>query len=137
MADQAAPRSLQDLHAIVTGGGTGIGAAITRRLAQLGLRVSILGRRAAPLEALCEKIPGTAAFTADVTDPAAVDAAFTKASDTFGPISVLVNNAGVAVSSPFADTSLTDWQRLLDVNLTGPFHCIQAALPAMRVRASP
>lgn len=132
MADQAAPRSLQDLHAIVTGGGTGIGAAITRRLAQLGLRVSILGRRAAPLEALCEQVPGTAAFTADVTDPAAVDAAFTKARDTFGPISVLVNNAGIATSSPFVDTSLTDWQRLLDVNLTGAFHCIQAALPAMR-----
>lgn len=132
MTDPAPPPSLQGLHAIVTGGGTGIGAAITRRLAQLGLRVSILGRRAAPLEALCEQIPGTAAYTADIADPAAVETVFARAGDAFGPISVLVNNAGIALSSPVADTPLGDWQRQLDVNLTGAFLCIQAALPAMR-----
>jgi NAD(P)-dependent dehydrogenase (short-subunit alcohol dehydrogenase family) len=123
---------LKGRHALVTGGGTGIGAAVAKQLAELGLHVSVLGRRRAPLDAFCEEVPHTAAFTADVADAAGVKRAFAAAAETFGPISVLVNNAGMAVTSPFAEAELTDWQRVLNVNLTGAFLCTREVLPTMR-----
>ena len=119
-------------HAIVTGGGTGIGAAAALALAQLGARLTLIGRRAEPLAASARRIAeatGAAAATEclDVTDADGVAAGFAR----IGPAEILVNNAGAAESAPFAKTSLDLLERMLAVNLTGAFLCTQAALPAM------
>jgi NAD(P)-dependent dehydrogenase (short-subunit alcohol dehydrogenase family) len=108
-------------HAIVTGGGTGIGAAIAAALEAEGAAVSRIGRRR---EAL-----GVNGFAADVTDRMQVDAAFAAARAAHGPISILVNNAGAAAGVPFAKVTAGQWRELLAVNLDGVFHCCQAALP--------
>ena len=107
-------------HAIVTGGGTGIGAAIAEALEAEGAVVSRLGRRLDKL--------GPNGFAADVTDRAQVDAAFAAAREKNGPISILVNNAGAAHGAPFAKVSDQLWRDMLAVNLDGMFHCCQAAL---------
>lgn len=122
---------MQGLHAVVTGAGQGIGAAIARALAARGVRLSLLGRRLAPLQALAAELPQAAAIVADVTDPDALARAFAAARERHGPVSILVNNAGQAESAPFGKTSRALWQRMLDVNLSGSFHCMQQALPDM------
>ena len=111
---------LEGRHAIVTGGGTGIGAAIAASLEAEGAHVSRIGRRPQKL--------GAGGFAADVTDRAQVDAAFAAARAAHGPISVLVNNAGAAGGVPFAKVTATQWREMLAVNLDGVFHCCQAAL---------
>ena len=108
-------------HAVVTGGGTGIGAAIAETLEAEGAIVSRIGRRT-------EKL-GANGFVADVTDRNQVDAAFAAARAAHGPISILIPNAGAAESGTFAKTSLETWRKMLAVNLDGVFHCCQAALP--------
>ena len=114
-------------HAVVTGGGTGIGSATARALAGEGARVTLIGRRREPLEIAAT---GTGFFaTADVTDRAQVDRAFAEAREMQGPISILVNNAGAAESAPFAKLTDDGWRRMMGVNLDGVFHCCQAALP--------
>jgi NAD(P)-dependent dehydrogenase (short-subunit alcohol dehydrogenase family) len=119
-------------HALVTGGGRGIGAAIAASLAGAGARVTLLGRTKAELERTAASLPGGAtAVTADVTDPAAVERAFREAREAAGEISILVNNAGLAKSRPLMKSDLAFWRMLLSVNLDGAFHCTQAALPAM------
>lgn len=107
-------------HAIVTGGGTGIGAAIAGKLEAEGAVVSRIGRRP-------EKL-GPNGFAADVTDRTQVEAAFGVAREKNGPISILVNNAGAAHGAPFAKVSEALWREMLAVNLDGMFHCCQAAL---------
>ncbi|WP_442807480.1 SDR family NAD(P)-dependent oxidoreductase [Trinickia soli] len=125
---------LQDLHAVVTGGGSGIGAAIARILVEAGARVTLMGRDLFKLEAQRAAL-GEAhhvhCAAADVTQAAAVEAAFASAREVFGPVDILVNNAGQAQAAPFAKTDLSLWQRMLDVNLTGVYLCTQAALPSM------
>jgi len=111
---------LQGRHAIVTGGGTGIGAAIAAALEAEGASVSRIGRQPERL--------GAGGFAADVTDCAQVDAAFAAARAAHGPISILVNNAGVSAGVPFAKVTETQWREMLAVNLDGVFHCCQAAL---------
>jgi NAD(P)-dependent dehydrogenase (short-subunit alcohol dehydrogenase family) len=123
-------------HALVTGGGSGIGAAIAMELARLGARTTLLGRRPAPLAQQCATIIGTYGTEcrhdgADVTDPAAVASAFAAASEWGGPVDLLVNNAGAAESAPFLKTDLALLERMLAINLRGAFLCTQAALPAM------
>ena len=108
-------------HAIVTGGGTGIGAAIAAALEAQGAAVSRIGRR-------LEKLGG-AGFVADVTDRSQVEAAVAAARAANGPISILVNNAGAAQGAAFAKVTEELWRRMLAVNLDGVFHCCQAALP--------
>jgi NAD(P)-dependent dehydrogenase (short-subunit alcohol dehydrogenase family) len=126
-ADTSAPR-----HALVTGGGSGIGAAIALALVEAGMRVTITGRRLAVLQALVARHPGQMqAVVADVADAQAIEQAFAQARAQFGPIQVLVNNAGQAHSAPFGKTEAALWQQMLSVNLTGTFHCTQAALPDM------
>lgn len=123
---------LNDRHALVTGGGSGIGEAVALALADAGARVTVLGRRAGPLEAVTSQRPGCIeAVTADVADPAQVAAAFAQARERFGPVAILVNNAGQAESAPFLKTDIALWERMLSVNLTGTLVCTQAALPDM------
>ncbi|WP_242538954.1 SDR family NAD(P)-dependent oxidoreductase [Trinickia acidisoli] len=126
--------SLDDMHAVVTGGGSGIGAAIARELVEAGARVTLMGRDAAKLEAQRAELGKSHAIhcvAVDVTQPDAVADAFASARDALGPIDILVNNAGQAQAAPFGKTDLGLWQRMLDVNLTGVFLCTQAALPSM------
>ncbi len=119
-------------HALVTGGGSGIGASIAEALVAAGLRVTITGRRMDVLQALAARFPGQMqAVVADVTDEAAIAQAFAQAKAGFGPVQVLVNNAGQAHSAPFLKTDVALWQQMLSVNLTGTFLCTQAALPDM------
>lgn len=119
-------------HALVTGGGQGIGAAVARALAAEGARVTLLGRRLQPLQDVAATDPGRfQAVAADVADATQVEAAFAAARERFGPVGILVNNAGQARSAPFLRTSAELWQRMLAVNLTGTLLCSQAALPDM------
>lgn len=121
-----------EIHALVTGGGTGIGAAIARRLAASGMKVTVLGRRREPLERVCAESAGIAAVIADITRKEEVAAALVAARAKFGPVHVLVNNAGMARSAPLDKISLDDWQQVLAVNLTGTFICTRAVLDDMR-----
>jgi NAD(P)-dependent dehydrogenase (short-subunit alcohol dehydrogenase family) len=123
---------LADRHTVVTGGARGIGAAIARELAAQGARVTLMGRRWSLLEAAASELKGSHAETVDVTVPESVTHAFARAAARQGPVEVLINNAGQAVSAPFGKTSLQVWERMLAVNLTGPFLCCQAVLPGMR-----
>ena len=119
-------------HALVTGGGSGIGAAVAVALAEAGFRVTVLGRRASALEAVASRHPERMqAVVADITDAAQVTAAFAQARERFGPLSILVNNAGQAQSAPFLKSDAQLWERMISVNLTGTVLCTQAALPDM------
>ncbi len=120
---------LEGLHAVVTGGGSGIGAAIARALASEGARLTLVGRRREALDATAATLPGACVAQADVTDRAAVDAAFASGRAAHGPIAILVNNAGIAPSAPFAKVSPEAWRQTMAVNLDALFHCCQAALP--------
>ncbi|ULX54495.1 3-hydroxyacyl-CoA dehydrogenase [Cupriavidus taiwanensis] len=130
--------TLAGRHALVTGGGRGIGAAIARRLLADGASVTLLGREAGTLQATVQALRGQARagasvsfVTADIADAGSVAHAFAAATEQAGPVAMLVNNAGQAHSAPFLKTDAALWQRMLDVNLTGTFLCTQAALPAM------
>ena len=115
-------------HAVVTGGGTGIGAAIARALAAEGAKLTLVGRRREPLEEVAARI-GALVAPADVTDRTQVEEAFAIARDAQGPATILVNNAGAAAGVPFAKVTPEQWREMLAVNLEGMFHCCQAALP--------
>lgn len=124
-------------HALITGAGTGIGAAVAQVLAQAGCKLTLSGRARDKLErsaeALRASVPGLVVQLApmDVADADAVQAAVQQACAAFGPVHVLVNNAGQARSQPFARTDAQLWQQMLSVNLTGVYHCTQAVLPGM------
>jgi NAD(P)-dependent dehydrogenase (short-subunit alcohol dehydrogenase family) len=124
-------------HALITGAGSGIGAAIALTLAQQGYLITLAGRSRERLQEQAEQIraqvPHLSVCLApmDVTQPESVSAAVEHAQRQLGPIHVLVNNAGQALSQPFSKTNVTLWQQMLDVNLSGTFHCIQAVLPEM------
>jgi NAD(P)-dependent dehydrogenase (short-subunit alcohol dehydrogenase family) len=109
-------------NAVVTGGGSGIGRAIVARLRADGLNVATLDLNPSDDEF---------GFTADVTDRAQVDAALDGIREKLGPVTVLVNSAGLEKFKRFTDLEFADWQRVIDVNLNGVFHCIQAVLPDM------
>lgn len=126
--------SLSGQHAIVTGGGRGIGAAIAAALAQADARVTLMGRTRAALLSEAAKLKsaaGAQAIEVDVAEPESVREAFAEAAREFGPAAILVNNAGQAASAPFGKTDMALWQRLLAVNLTGTFLCSQAVVPGM------
>jgi NAD(P)-dependent dehydrogenase (short-subunit alcohol dehydrogenase family) len=121
-------------HAVVTGGGRGIGAAVATRLVAAGYRVTITGRDASLLAGFAASLGGEGVcnpVTMDVSDRASVDQGMDKARATFGPIAVLVNNAGQAQSAPFLKTDTAMFERMIGVNLMGVFHCTQAVLPDM------
>jgi len=116
-------------HALITGGGSGIGAAIARALAGAGAAISLAGRRLGPLEQVAAQIPRSKPIAADVTDAEACAAMVAAARAAHGPIDILIANAGAAESSPAAKADLSHWRRMIDVNLTGAFLCVKAALP--------
>src|SRR5260370_24345000 len=125
-------KMLAEKHAVVTGGTRGIGAAITRALLAHGARVTMLGRSSAPGKDFAGEQHGEVAYVqADVCDPTALDPAFASAQKRFGPIGILVNNAGQARSAPFLKTDKELWRSMMQVNLDGAFHCTQAVLPGM------
>ena len=131
----AEPRYLAERHAVVTGGGRGIGAAIASHLAALGARVTIVGRSGERLKrtaaAMREGGAEVAAFTCDVTDETSVKEAFADARARFGAPYVLVNNAGQALAAPFLEMTRAQWDRLIAVNLTGTYLCTREVLPSM------
>ena len=119
---------LEGRHALVTGGGTGIGASAATHLNAAGAKVSLLGRRIEPLKALAESLGGTA-IQCDVTDRDRIGAAFDEARAANGPIEILIVNAEIAESAPFHKMTRESWDRIIAVNLTAAFDCAQAALP--------
>ena len=130
---------LSGRHAVVTGGGRGIGAAIAAALARSGATLSVLGRDRARLDAQVAALGGAdraQAIEIDVADETSVRAAFAAVRERFGRVDVLVNNAGQAGSAPLARTDLALWQRMIAVNLTGTFLCTREALPEMIKRGS-
>jgi NAD(P)-dependent dehydrogenase (short-subunit alcohol dehydrogenase family) len=120
--------ALDGLHALVTGGGSGIGAAIARALAKEGAAVSLVGRRKAALVEVAKNLPTATAIVADVTNIADCAAMVETARASHGPIDIVIANAGGAESAPVAKISAEHWQRMIDVNLTGAFLTVQAAL---------
>ena len=108
--------------AVVTGGGSGIGAAIVNRLRSDGYRVAILDLNASDSEF---------SYVADVTDRAQIDAALTAIRTALGPVTILVNAAGKDSFRRFTDISFDEWRKIVDINLNGVFHTIQAVLPDM------
>jgi NAD(P)-dependent dehydrogenase (short-subunit alcohol dehydrogenase family) len=121
--------------AIVTGGGSGIGLAITERLAADGIAVCVLDQHGEAAEEAAAKITaagGTAmGVTADVTDRPGIDAAVERLGAAYGAPTILVNSAGLDGFSSFLKISLESWNRVLEVNLTGTFLCCQAVVPGM------
>ena len=125
-------QALKGKHALVTGGARGIGAAVTRALVAHGAKVTMLGRSAARLPpAELAGGPRVQYVQADVGAPESLPRAFDSARSSFGPIHILVNNAGQASSAPFVKTDLALWRSMMQVNLDSAFQCIHAVLPAM------
>jgi NAD(P)-dependent dehydrogenase (short-subunit alcohol dehydrogenase family) len=128
-------RRLEGRHALVTGAGSGIGAAIARQLSEEGAKVTLAGRRRAPLEEVAASLGDTKRFVADgfdVTDPEAVARGVGAAREALGPITVLVNNAGFARSEPFERTDFAVWQNVISTDLNGVYHVTREVLPGMR-----
>ncbi|MBC2885185.1 SDR family oxidoreductase [Ochrobactrum sp. CM-21-5] len=128
-------RVLAGRHALVTGAGSGIGAAIALRLAHAGASVTLAGRRREPLEAVAAQLDAGSALVAagfDVTDPQAVKAGIEAARAAFGPVGIVINNAGDAPSAPFEKTTAELWNHVMGVDLGGVFNVTQAALPDLR-----
>lgn len=115
-------------HALVTGGGTGIGAATARLLAAEGATVSLVGRRLEPLDAVARETGGKA-YSADLTDRDATEQAFAAAREASGPFDIVVLNAGIADSAPFLRTPRETWDRIIATNLTALFDGAQLTLP--------
>lgn len=121
-------------HVVVTGASRGIGSTIAANLATQGARVSLFGRNAENLHAVSKAVGGTsvaAPLVTDVTDAESVAAAFARAREHFGPVHILINNAGQAASAKFTDTDETLWNRIMAVNLTGTYLCTRQAVTDM------
>jgi NADP-dependent 3-hydroxy acid dehydrogenase YdfG len=129
-------QSLNGKTAVVTGGGTGIGAACALALADAGCRVAILGRREDKLrDTAAQQSAGEpiSVFACDVADRAAVDHIFQQLSESLGRIDILVNSAGVNIAQrSMKELQPSDWDLLLQVNATGAYNCMRSVLPGMR-----
>ncbi len=128
----ASEGALAGRHALITGGGTGIGAAIARTLAGQGAVVTLVGRRIEPIAALAASLPGATAVPGDICEAADVERILAAARAANGPLSILINNAGAAESAPFASLDLAAWRRMMAVNLDGLFAITQGALADLR-----
>jgi 2-hydroxycyclohexanecarboxyl-CoA dehydrogenase len=132
---------MQDLKgktAIVTGGGGGIGGAVSRRFAQEGAQVAVFDMNMQSAQKVAEGIMAAGgvamAFQCDITDREQVDAAIAAAESLLGPIDILVNNAGWDIFKPFTKTVPAEWDKLIAINLTGALHMHHAVLPGMVAR---
>ena len=114
-------------HALITGGGTGIGAAAAEHLRAAGAKLSLLGRRLEPLQAIAERHGGIA-LGCDVTAPDQIGNAFDEARTLNGPIDLLIVNAGIAESAPFHKMTRESWDKIIGTNLTAAFECSRAAI---------
>ena len=127
---------LQGRVAVVTGASSGIGEACALAFVAKGAKVVLAARRAERLSALVEKIDGLGgealAVTTDVTSEADIDALFSKAIESFGTVDVLINNAGIADSTPVDEMSLETWRSVIETNLTSAFLCSRAAFRIMK-----
>ncbi len=126
---------LQDKHALITGGGSGVGAEIARQFATAGAKVTITGRTPAPLQEV-SRTKGITWQACDVTKPESVNTAFDAARAQNGPVDIVIANAGAASSKPFAKMDMQDLQDMLNVNLAGVFNCWQAGLADMQAKGS-
>lgn len=121
--------------AVVTGGASGIGEATCHELGRRGLAVAVVDLNEQAAQRVTDELRAggvtSLAVGADVTDRPGVEQAFAKVRGELGPVSVLVTSAGMFGFSPFADITTDAWARIIDVNLTGTFHCCQLALPDM------
>ena len=115
-------------HVVITGGATGIGAAIADEFATLGAHITLVGRHPERLIQKAKTLPQAKALALDITEEAKVKPAF----ETLEPVDILINNAGAAHSAPFLKMNTHHWQTMLAVNLMGAFYCTQACLPAMK-----
>jgi NAD(P)-dependent dehydrogenase (short-subunit alcohol dehydrogenase family) len=133
--------TLVDHHAVITGGGRGIGSAVAEALARRGATVTLMGRDRGRLEERAEQLAqrwGVRAYAqpVDVAQPESVAQAFAESVERGGPVTVLVNNAGMAAAAPFQRTELSLWRKVLDVDLTGVFLCTQQVVEGMLAAGS-
>ncbi|MDH6245048.1 SDR family NAD(P)-dependent oxidoreductase [Mycobacterium sp. OTB74] len=121
--------------AVVTGGASGMGEAICHELGRRGMKVAVFDVNEQAAQRVCNDLKNenvtALAVAADVSDRASVEQAFAKVRAEFGPVTVLVTSAGMFGYSAFTEITPQDWTRIIDVNLTGTFHCCQVALPDM------
>ncbi|WP_243459997.1 SDR family oxidoreductase [Streptomyces sp. M54] len=130
--NRQAARPLEGRVAVVTGAARGVGEALARSLSEAGMRVALLGRERATLREAAEALPGPSlCIECDITDRAALADAARGVAAGLGPASVVVANAGIAVSGPFDRTAADLWQRVIDVNLTGSADTARAFLPQL------
>lgn len=122
--NSASDNPLSGKRVLITGGGSGIGADMALTFAQAGAEVTITGRRQGPLDCMAERHPGIRGEVVDVTDEDAMSTLFGR----LGELDIVIANAGAAESSPLSRTSLAQWQRMLDVNLTGVFLTLREGL---------
>ncbi len=120
-------------HAVITGGGRGIGAAIAKAFDGAGIHTTLMGRDMDRLQATAKGLQKADCRTLDVTDAEAVKEVFAALDDT---VDILVNNAGIAPSSPFHRQTFDDWHGTFDVNVHGAFYCTQAVIGGMVERNS-
>ena len=121
--------------AVVTGGGSGMGRAVSRRLAAAGHAVAVLDIDGDATERVAKEVEADGGraipVPVDVSERAAVDAAMNEARGAFGPVGILVTSAGIEGFANFLDITVEAWERMLAVNLTGTFHCVQSVVPDM------
>lgn len=123
--------------AVVTGGGSGLGLAMARAIADSGARVVIVGRREKVLRDACERIGPSASWTAaDISDAGQVKSFVDKVNDEIGPPDIVINNAGIHLKSPVADTSLEEFERVLKTHVYGAYAVTQGFIPGMIKRKS-
>lgn len=129
-------REFEGKRALVTGASSGIGYAIAKALADAGALVCITGRRAQPLAEAAARIEqagaGCVAVVGDVRDEQHAADAVAKTVEAFGGLDILVNNAGVIGAGPLAETTTEEWDRIVDIDLKGPFLFARAAMPALK-----
>ncbi len=130
--------SVNHEYALITGASTGIGRAIALAFAQAGIHVALVSRSADKLSQVADLLAPTGVtvktYPMDLAVVGEVKEKLAAIAAEFGPLSILVNNAGMGYTGNLLDTPLADWQQVLDLNLTSVFQCIQAVLPGMRDR---